>query len=256
LNVPSVELDSGAAAARFNPRIQPSTQAIPASRPLDLAFRPPSIQERHGERIATAAGWTGRPVGGVAKRAFDLVVALAALCVLALPLAVVWALVRLESPGPGLFRQRRGGFQGRPFYIYKFRTMTACESRTITQARQVDDRVTRVGRFLRRTSIDELPQLLNVLLGDMSIVGPRPHALGHDRLFSTMDRRYCGRHRARPGITGLAQVSGARGQTDTREKVQRRLEFDLRYVASWSLLLDLQIMVRTVLVLFRDRDVF
>jgi lipopolysaccharide/colanic/teichoic acid biosynthesis glycosyltransferase len=195
-------------------------------------------------------------VGGVAKRVFDLVVALCALCALSIPLAVVWALVRLESPGPGLFRQRRGGFQGRPFHIYKFRTMTTREGRTIIQARQVDERVTRLGRFLRRTSIDELPQLINVVLGDMSIVGPRPHALAHDRLFSTMDRRYAGRHRARPGITGLAQVSGARGQTDTREKVLTRLEFDLRYIARWSLLSDLKIIVRTVLVLFRDRNAY
>jgi lipopolysaccharide/colanic/teichoic acid biosynthesis glycosyltransferase len=134
--------------------------------------------------------------------------------------------------------------------------MTTRESRSITQARQGDERVTRLGKFLRRFSIDELPQLLNVLSGDMSIVGPRPHALAHDRLFSTMDRRYCGRHRARPGITGLAQVSGARGLTDTSDKIQKRLEYDLRYVASWSPALDLQVIARTVVVLFHDRDVF
>jgi lipopolysaccharide/colanic/teichoic acid biosynthesis glycosyltransferase len=195
-------------------------------------------------------------VGGAVKRVFDIVVAAAALTVLGPILAIIWVLVRLESPGPGLFRQRRGGFQGRPFHIYKFRTMTTREGRSITQAKRDDGRVTRLGRFLRRYSIDELPQLLNVLLGDMSIVGPRPHALAHDRLFSGMDRRYCGRHRARPGITGLAQVSGARGQTDTHEKFLKRLEFDLKYVANWSPAFDVEIMARTVLVLFRDRDVF
>lgn len=134
--------------------------------------------------------------------------------------------------------------------------MRTSEDRTIVQAKKEDDRTTRIGRFLRRYSIDELPQLINVLLGDMSIVGPRPHALAHDRQFSTIDRRYIGRHHARPGITGLAQVSGSRGLTDTREKILERMDFDLQYVSSWSWLLDIKVIVKTATVVLFDRSAF
>ncbi len=168
----------------------------------------------------------------------------------------IWALVRIDSSGPGLFRQRRGGRCGRPFYIYKFRTMTRPEDRCIAQARPEDARVTPFGRLLRKYSIDELPQLLNVLKGDMSLVGPRPHALAHDRHFLTVDRGYAERHRARPGITGLAQVSGARGLTDTREKILERMQFDIRYVTTWSWGMDIAIILRTVIVVFRNRGAF
>jgi len=197
-----------------------------------------------------------RVVGGVSKRAFDVVVAAGVLVVISPALLGIWALVRIDSPGPGLFRQRRGGFQGRPFYIYKFRTMRIAEGGVITQAKKEDDRTTKLGRFLRRFSIDELPQLLNVLLGDMAIVGPRPHALAHDREFSTVDRRYAGRHHARPGITGLAQVSGSRGPTDTREKILDRMNFDLAYVTNWSWEMDAKIIVRTAMVVLSDRKAF
>jgi lipopolysaccharide/colanic/teichoic acid biosynthesis glycosyltransferase len=180
----------------------------------------------------------------------------AALAVLSPALLLVWAVIRLESPGPGLFRQRRGGFQGRPFYILKFRTMRTCESRSIAQAKEGDDRTTAIGRFLRKNSIDELPQLINVLLGDMSLIGPRPHALAHDRQFTTVDRRYMGRHHARPGITGLAQVSGARGPTDTHEKIIQRMLFDLEYVRKWSWRMDAEILLRTVRVVLKDRNAF
>lgn len=217
------------------------------------AFRPPPISELHGSVGRTRRG---RIVGGVSKRAFDIVVAGGALAILSPVLIGLWVLVRLESPGPGLFRQRRGGFQGRPFHILKFRTMRTCESRSIAQAKAQDDRTTRLGRFLRRYSIDELPQLLNVLVGDMSLVGPRPHALAHDRQFSRIDRRYIGRHHARPGITGLAQISGSRGPTDTPEKVIGRMKYDLQYVSGWSWAMDLRIILRTALVVFRDRNVF
>jgi lipopolysaccharide/colanic/teichoic acid biosynthesis glycosyltransferase len=216
------------------------------------AFIPPSLQERHGRSV----GSRPEKVGGVSKRAFDIVASGSALLILSPVLAGIWLAVRLDSPGPGFFRQRRGGYQGRPFHILKFRTMKTCEDKAIAQARRSDDRTTRLGRFLRRNSIDELPQLLNVLFGEMSIVGPRPHALAHDRQFSTLDRRYIGRHHARPGITGLAQVSGSRGLTDTPEKIHQRTEHDLRYVANWSWGMDAQILLRTVLVVIRDRDVF
>jgi lipopolysaccharide/colanic/teichoic acid biosynthesis glycosyltransferase len=224
-----------------------------AGRALPQGFRPPPLHDRHGQ---LARRRPAGKVGGPGKRLFDIVASAGALVMLSPILAGIWLIVRLESPGPGLFRQRRGGFQGRPFYIYKFRTMRTCESRTIAQATQADGRTTRLGRFLRKYSIDELPQLINVLKGDMSIVGPRPHALAHDRQFCTVDRRYAGRHHARPGITGLAQVSGLRGPTDTREKIVQRMEYDLRYVANWSWAMDLGIILRTVLVLIRDRNAF
>jgi putative colanic acid biosynthesis UDP-glucose lipid carrier transferase len=213
---------------------------------------PPSLHERHGRAKSSHSG----KVGGVSKRIFDIFASGGALLVLSPVLAGIWLVVRVDSPGPGLFRQRRGGYQGRPFYILKYRTMKTCEDKTISQAKRTDDRTTRLGRFLRRTSIDELPQLLNVFFGDMSLIGPRPHALAHDRQFSTLDRRYMGRHRARPGITGLAQVSGSRGLTDTPEKIQQRTELDLRYVSNWSWGMDVEILLRTVLVLIRDRDVY
>lgn len=197
-----------------------------------------------------------RIVGGISKRTFDVVVAAGALAILSPALLGIWALVRVDSPGPGLFLQRRGGFQGRPFYIYKFRTMRTAERRTITQARKEDDRTTRLGRFLRRFSIDELPQLINVLLGDMAIVGPRPHALAHDREFLSVDRKYAGRHHARPGITGLAQVSGSRGPTDSRKKILDRMNFDLNYVTNWSWAMDAKIILRTAAVILSDRKAF
>lgn len=218
-----------------------------------VAFTPPPIGKLHAQLRRRSRS---RIVGGASKRAFDFVLAAGALTVLSPALLGLWALVRIESPGPGLFRQRRGGFQGRPFFILKFRTMRMSDDRNIVQARKEDDRTTRLGRFLRRYSIDELPQLINVLLGDMSIVGPRPHALAHDRQFVTIDRRYMGRHHARPGITGLAQVSGSRGLTDTREKVLERMNFDLKYVSNWSWLMDLKVILKTAMVVLRDRSAF
>jgi putative colanic acid biosysnthesis UDP-glucose lipid carrier transferase len=231
-----------------------SQSALADDLPGKVTFSPPPIGQLHGgfrKRQPSA-----QKIGGISKRAFDIVASAGALAVLSPVLLGVWAAVRIESPGPGLFRQRRGGFQGRPFHIYKFRTMRACESRIISQAKQQDDRTTRLGRMLRRTSMDELPQLINVLMGDMSIIGPRPHALAHDRQFSTIDRRYTQRHRARPGITGHAQISGSRGPTDTREKIVERTNLDLDYVTNWSWAMDIRIILKTPLVLLRDRNVF
>ncbi len=225
-------------------------QDSPATR-----FSPPPLLERHASR-SDHHTWSNKPVGGSLKRLFDIGASAAALAVLSPALLTVWMLIRIESKGPGFFRQRRGGFLGRPFYIFKFRTMTTRESREITQAKEGDARVTRLGGFLRKNSIDELPQLINVLLGDMSVVGPRPHALAHDRLFLTKDRRYAQRHRARPGITGLAQVSGSRGPTDTDDKIRERIEFDLKYVTKWSWLMDFGIILKTVWVVIRDRNAF
>jgi len=217
-------------------------------------FRPPPLLARNG--IGNELHRSSRVIGGISKRVFDVTVASGALIVLAPALLGIWALVRIDSAGPGLFMQRRGGFEGRPFRILKFRTMKAQESRSIAQAKDGDDRTTALGRFLRKYSIDELPQLINVLKGDMSIIGPRPHALAHDRKFGDVDRRYAYRHRARPGITGLAQVSGARGLTDTDAKIVQRLEFDLAYVTKWSWAMDIRVFFLTIRVLLSDRSAF
>lgn len=195
------------------------------------------------------------PVGGKVKRAFDVLGAASALILLSPVLLVVSVLIKLDSPGPIFFMQRRTGFRGKPFSIVKFRTMTTLEHGSrLTQARPGDARVTRIGRILRRTSIDELPQLLNVLLGQMSLVGPRPHAVMHDRDFFQLDRRYPVRFLARPGITGEAQVNGARGVTETEAQIERRLELDLDYVSRWSLARDLAILCRTVRVVIGDTN--
>jgi Undecaprenyl-phosphate glucose phosphotransferase len=191
------------------------------------------------------------------KRAFDLVISAAAL-VFCMPLFAVIALaIRLDSPGPILFRQTRGGFNGCPFRICKFRTMTVLEDgATVIQAKRGDPRITRVGRWLRRTSLDELPQLFNVIKGEMSLVGPRPHALVHDREFNKLIGNYALRSHVKPGITGLAQVNGLRGETSTTESIRRRVEFDIQYISNRTLLLDVQILIRTIREVFRDPNAF
>jgi len=190
----------------------------------------------------------------IKKRAFDLAIALPALTVLAPILLLIAFAIRLESPGPALFRQPRVGRGNRIFQICKFRSMRteAADSAGDRSAARDDDRITRVGRLLRRTSLDELPQLLNVLAGDMSIVGPRPHALAsraEDALFWDIDRRYWERHGIKPGITGLAQVRGYRGATATRADVTNRVQSDLEYLVGWRLGRDLLIILRTLRVL-------
>jgi putative colanic acid biosynthesis UDP-glucose lipid carrier transferase len=189
------------------------------------------------------------PLGGAAKRGFDILIAGTLLLVGAPFLLLIWLAVRLDSAGPGLFVQQRGGLDGKAFMILKFRTMAHCDTEKVSQAQASDPRVTALGRFLRKTSIDELPQLLNVLLGDMSIVGPRPHALRHDEEFASVDPRYYRRQRARPGLTGLAQVSGSRGPTPTVEKIHERVDFDLEYVTSWTPWSDVRIIWKTAALL-------
>jgi putative colanic acid biosynthesis UDP-glucose lipid carrier transferase len=159
--------------------------------------------------------------------------------------------VKLSSPGPVIFRQRRYGLDGREIVVYKFRTMTVTEDGAVVrQATRADGRVTRFGAILRRYSLDELPQLINVLQGRMSVVGPRPHAVAHTELYRKLIKGYMFRHKVRPGITGWAQVNGLRGETDTLEKMERRIAYDLDYLREWSLQLDLRIVLRTVLVVF------
>ena len=193
---------------------------------------------------------------GVLKRASDLVLAAAALpLVLALSLVIAVAVSR-SSQGPVLFRQRRYGLDGREFRVYKFRTMTVCEDDAIAQATRHDLRITRVGRFLRRTSLDELPQLLNVLDGSMSLVGPRPHAVAHNEHYRKLVSGYMLRHKVRPGITGLAQVNGFRGETSDIEKMRERVRYDLEYLKNWSLGLDLRILIKTVRIVLTDRNAY
>jgi Undecaprenyl-phosphate glucose phosphotransferase len=183
-----------------------------------------------------------------AKQLFDLVLTVLVLPLLLPALAVVAALIRLDSPGPVLFRQHRTGFNGRLFQIYKFRTMKTLEDgEFIQQACQDDMRVTRVGRVLRRFSIDELPQLFNVLRGEMSLVGPRPHALAHDNEYGRFIALYAARHNVKPGITGWAQVNGWRGPTPQLHMMISRVEYDLWYINHWSFWLDIKILILTVL---------
>jgi Undecaprenyl-phosphate glucose phosphotransferase len=184
----------------------------------------------------------------VAKRAFDVVVASAALLILSPLMLFVAIAIKLDTRGPVLFRQMRHGYNNETIQVFKFRTMTACEAgEKFVQARRDDPRITRFGRLLRRTNIDELPQFINVLRGEMSIVGPRPHATAHNEMFEKRISLFSRRHIVKPGITGWAQVNGYRGDTDTLEKMRRRVEYDLYYIDNWSLLFDLQIVVLTLL---------
>lgn len=185
-----------------------------------------------------------------AKRMFDLVFSTAALIALSPLLALVSIAIKFSSPGPVIFRQRRHGFNRREFTIYKFRTMNVLEDgSSVRQARKNDVRVTPLGRVLRATSIDELPQFFNVLRGDMSLVGPRPHACAHDDEYTQLIGNYAFRHHIKPGITGLAQISGLRGETAHLDLMKRRVELDLWYINNWSFWLDLRVIARTCVAL-------
>ena len=185
-------------------------------------------------------------IEGWIKRLEDLVLSVLILAAAALPMLSIAAAVKLTSPGPVLFRQRRNGLDGREITVWKFRTMTVQEDGArVVQAVRGDGRVTPFGAFLRRASLDELPQLFNVLRGDMSIVGPRPHAVVHNEAYRRLIPGYMLRHRVKPGITGWAQIHGFRGETDTIEKMEQRIRLDLWYIRNWSLWLDLSIIART-----------
>jgi putative colanic acid biosysnthesis UDP-glucose lipid carrier transferase len=192
-----------------------------------------------------------------AKRLLDVAGALLAL-ILFLPLMLLIALlIRVESGGPAIFRQRRTGHQGRAFTILKFRTMTVAEDcEGVRQATRGDDRVTPVGALLRRLSLDELPQILNVLKGDMSLVGPRPHAIAHDEHYADLIPSYNDRFRAKPGLTGLAQVNGLRGEIFELRGMADRVAADNAYIDAWSLRQDLAILARTLVVIFRDPQAY
>ena len=191
------------------------------------------------------------------KRVMDIACAATGLIVLLPLLLIVSAAIKLDSPGPVLFRQRRCGFNGRQFKIFKFRTMSVLEDgRCIDQVTPDDERVTRLGKRLRRTSIDELPQLLNVLIGTMSIVGPRPHAVAHDNHYYQIIRNYALRHHVKPGLTGWAQVNGFRGQTRTAADMEQRVDLDIWYIDNWSIGLDILIIFRTAFEILRGDNAY
>jgi exopolysaccharide biosynthesis polyprenyl glycosylphosphotransferase len=210
---------------------------------INALWQPDTIQ-----RLALTSG--ERAV----KRALDLIVSITAI-VFSLPLFLIVAVVvKLDSPGPVIFRQRRRGFNAKEFIIFKFRTMTLLEDGpVVTQACRDDRRVTYIGKFLRRSSLDELPQLFNVLRGDMTLVGPRPHALAHDDHYRNHIADYAYRNYVKPGITGWAQVNGLRGETASIEQMADRVNLDLWYINNWSLGLDLNILLRTCFEVLRVR---
>ncbi len=202
-----------------------------------------------------------RDTGDGGQRALDLILASVLLVICAVPMLAIALAIKIDSSGPVLFRQFRIGRHRRSFALLKFRTMFhhRLAPDDCRQATRDDPRITRLGHILRRTSLDELPQIFNVLRGEMSIVGPRPHMAGTragGRLFEDIADRYADRHRVRPGMTGLAQVRGWRGETDTEEKLLRRLDCDLEYIANRSLLLDLSIIARTIVTVFRMRNAY
>jgi polysaccharide biosynthesis protein PslA len=207
-------------------------------------------------RFASAAD-----CNGATKRCIDVIIGILALAVSAVPMLLIALLICVDSPGPILFRQRRTGYRNVPFETLKFRTMAdhAPDQGRLRQATRHDPRVTRVGAVLRRLSLDELPQLFNVLRGEMSLVGPRPHAPGScagGTPFELVTPNYPARHRVRPGITGLAQVRGLRGETETEDKLIRRVDADLEYIANWSLWLDFAVLVRTPKSILTERNAY
>ncbi len=222
--------------------------------PAGIAFDPVRWPAR---RRAIRRGH--RPGAHLAKRALDLAVALTCLVLLSPLMLAIAVVIRLDSPGPALFRQTRIGRHGKPFTMLKFRTMVPHREPPgeCPQACRDDPRITRFGHWLRRLSLDELPQFVNVLRNEMSVVGPRPHAPGTragGRLFEEVSQRYTARHSIKPGMTGLAQVRGWRGETATEEMLLRRLDCDLEYIATWSIGGDIAILCRTVVTVFGSRN--
>lgn len=211
----------------------------------------------HGMPVISVCETPFKGVDGLVKRASDIVFSIFIL-LLILPVLVAIAIaVRWTSAGPIIFKQRRYGLDGAEIVVYKFRSMTVTEDDgNLTQATKNDSRITPLGAFLRRTSLDELPQFVNVLQGRMSIVGPRPHAVAHNELYRKLIKGYMVRHKVKPGITGWAQVNGFRGETETLQKMQGRIDYDLDYLRNWSLRLDIRIIVKTVRLVLKDQAAY
>ncbi len=196
-------------------------------------------------------------IDGWIKRCEDIVLSSLILMIIAIPMLIIATGIKLSSPGPVIYKQARYGLRGERIDVLKFRTMSVCEdSDTVEQTHQFDPRVTRFGAFLRRTSLDELPQFFNVLQGSMSIVGPRPHAIIHNEQYRKLISGYMLRHKVKPGITGLAQINGWRGETDTLDKMKHRVDYDLAYIKNWSLLLDFRIIALSVFKGFTGKNVY
>jgi len=194
---------------------------------------------------------------GMVKRGSDIVLSVAILVLICPVLLAITVAVKVTSPGPVIFRQRRYGLDGQEIVVYKFRSMRVSEDGPqVRQAQKNDSRITRLGGFLRKTSLDELPQFVNVLQGRMSIVGPRPHAVSHNESYRKLIKGYMVRHKVKPGITGWAQINGFRGETETLDKMQGRIEYDLDYLRNWSLQLDLHIIFRTIRLVFADHRAY
>lgn len=198
---------------------------------------------------------TSYPTAAIAKAILDRSLALTAIIGLSPLLLSVALLIKLSSPGPVLFKQKRHGWNGQIFKMWKFRSMRMHDDIEVKQATRHDPRITPIGRFIRRTSIDELPQLFNVLQGKMSLVGPRPHAIAHNNYYTGKINAYMARHRIKPGITGWAQINGCRGETETIDKMQKRVELDLAYINTWSLWLDIKIIIKTPFTLL-SKDIY
>lgn len=212
----------------------------------------------NGIPAISIVGEPHRGIQSLLKRLEDLAGAIIILLLISIPMLLIALAIKCTSKGPVFFRQTRYGLDGRSFKVLKFRTMNVCEDDKgqIRQASRDDDRITPLGRFLRRTSLDELPQFFNVLQGTMSMVGPRPHAVAHNELYRERIKGYMLRHKIKPGITGWAQVNGWRGETDTLEKMQKRVEFDLHYIRHWSLALDMKILLLTLFRGFRNANAY
>lgn len=198
---------------------------------------------------------TAYPTAALSKAVLDRTVALLAIILLSPVLLATAIAVKCSSPGPILFKQKRHGWNGKIIKVWKFRSMRLHDDQQVKQASREDPRITRVGRFIRRTSIDELPQLFNALQGNMSLVGPRPHAIAHNDYYTDKIDAYMARHRIKPGITGLAQISGCRGETETLDKMEKRVELDLAYINNWSLWLDIKILIKTPFTLL-SKDIY
>ncbi|WP_318376281.1 undecaprenyl-phosphate glucose phosphotransferase [Enterobacter sp.] len=205
------------------------------------------IEEMNGVPVVPLYDTPLSGMNRVLKRLEDIVLSSLILLLISPVLLCIAVAVKISSPGPIIFRQTRYGMDGKPIKVWKFRSMKVMENaEVVTQATQNDPRVTKVGNFLRRTSLDELPQFINVLTGGMSIVGPRPHAVAHNEQYRTLIQGYMLRHKVKPGITGWAQINGWRGETDTLEKMEKRIEFDLEYIREWSLWFDIKIVFLTI----------
>ncbi len=215
------------------------------------------IQDMNGLPVVGLCETPFTGTNQLVKRLSDVALSATILVLTAPLLLAIAAAVKLSSPGPVIFKQRRNGLGGEEIVVYKFRSMTTGDDgAAVPQARRQDPRVTRLGAFLRKTSLDELPQFVNVLQGRMSIVGPRPHAVAHNEQYRQLIKAYMVRHKVKPGITGWAQIHGHRGETDTVQKMQARVEYDLEYLRNWSLALDFQIVARTIKLVFFDRNAY